>query len=166
MLVKLIGALVIFSACTYLGMRRSNELKGRCNALKNISAALLQLETEISFSANDLKRAFLNIEKNTRTRGLFKDAAERIEKYGIKKAWTYAVLNNPMPLTEADRELVLMLCAKLGMTDSKNQLKHTAYIRELVNAQQSAAENEYARLGKMYRNGGLLAGLFIVLVII
>ena len=135
MIVKFIGAAVIFTACTYWGMRKSGELKGRCTALNGISAALMQLETEISFCANDLKRAFLNIDKNTRTHGLFRDAAERIERYGIKKAWAYAVVNNPMMLTEADRELVLMLSSKLGMTDTKNQLRHISYIKELVSAQ-------------------------------
>lgn len=166
MLVKLVGALVIFISCTYFGIRRSAELKGRCTSLKNISAALMQLETEIAFSSNDLKRAFLNIDKSTKTYGLFRDAAERIGQYGIKKAWTYAVLKSPMPLSDSDRELLLMLSVKLGMTDAKNQLRHTAYINELVNAQAAAAEGEYRRLGRLYQSGGVLAGLFIVLVIV
>lgn len=166
MFVKLIGAAIIFTACTYWGLRKSTELKQRCTALGSISAALLQLETEISFCSNDLKRAFMNIDKSTHTYGLFKDAAERIERYGIKKAWAYAIVNNPLPLTDDDRELLLMLSSKLGMTDAKNQLRHISYIKELLNAQAASAAKEYQRLGKMYRSGGLLAGLFIILVII
>lgn len=166
MLIKLIGASIIFTACTYGGLRKSGDLKARYDALCGIAAALLQLETEISFCANDLKRAFLNIDKNTRTHGLFRDAAEHLEEYGIKKAWAYAVMKNPAPMTDDDRELVLMLASKLGMTDTKNQLKHIGFMKELVNARSAAAKNEYDRLGKIYRSGGLLAGLFIILVII
>ena len=163
---KLIGAVMICAACTYLGIRKSALLKGRSVSLSNAVTALGYLETEMSFCANDLKLAFLNIDKSTDTKGLFKDAADRLEEYGIKKAWTYAVLKNDMPLADADRELLLMLCTKLGMTDLKNQLKHIGYIKELLSAQAQNAENEYRRLGKIYGSGGLLTGIFIILVII
>lgn len=166
MLIKLIGAGIIFASCAYLGLRKSGDLKARGNALDAVYAALLQLETEISFCVNDLKRAFLSIDKNTRTCGLFRDAAEHMEEYGIKKAWAYAVVKNPAPLNNDDRELILMLASKLGMTDAKNQLRHIAYIKELVSAQAAAAKSDYDRLGKIYRSGGLLAGLFIILIII
>ena len=52
------------------------------------------------------------------------------------------------------------------MTDLKNQLKHIGYIKELLSAQAQNAENEYRRLGKIYGSGGLLTGIFIILVII
>lgn len=166
MLLKLIGAIMICAACTYMGIRKSNELRGRYKSLKNIETALGYLETEISFSSNDLKHAFMNIDKNADTKGLFRDASEKIEEFGIKKAWAYAVMKSTMPLLNADRELILMLSAKLGMTDTKNQLKHIGYIKELVNAQSVSAENEYNRLGRIYRGGGVLAGIFIILIIV
>ena len=58
-----------------------------------------------------------------------------------------------------------MLGTKLGMTDTKNQLKHIGYVKELITAQAAAAENEYKRLGRIYRGGGVLTGLFIILVV-
>lgn len=165
MILKLIGAVMICAACTYIGIKKSGELKGRYKSLRNIGTALGYLETEIGFCSNDLKRAFINIDRGTDTCGLFKDAADKIEEYGIKKAWAYAVLKSSMPILDSDRELMLMLGEKLGMTDTKSQLKHIGYVKELVNAQSESAESEYGRLGKIYRSGGLLAGLFIILVI-
>ena len=166
MTVKLIGAVMIFIACAYFGIRKSTELKGRCTSLRNLETAMGYLETEISFSANNLKRAFENINKSTDTRSLFGDAAKMIEEFGIKKAWGYAVMKNTMPILNSDKELLLMLGTKLGKTDMQNQLKHIGYIKTLLNAQGTVAENEYARLGKIYRSGGVLVGLFIILVII
>ena len=165
MIFKLIGALMIFAACTYTGMQKSGELKGRYSMLNAVSEALGYLETEIEFASNDLKNAFKNIDKNTKTHGLFADAAEKIEKLGIKRAWAYAVTKNTSSVSDADRELLLMLGTKLGMTDTKNQLKHIGYVKELITAQAAAAENEYKRLGRVYRGGGVLTGLFIILVV-
>ncbi|MEE1224306.1 MAG: stage III sporulation protein AB [Clostridia bacterium] len=165
-MLKLIGAIMICAACTYMGIRKSNELKNREKALKGMHAALGQLETEIGFCANDLKHAFVNICKNSDIHEIFEDAAQRIEKFGIRKAWTYAVMNCRAPFLDADRELLLMLGTRLGMTDTKNQLKHIGYMRELINAQANSAKSEYKRLGNIYRGGGILAGLFIILVIV
>lgn len=165
-MLKLVGAAMICASCAYLGIRKSSELKNREKALRNIHTALGHLETEISFCANDLKSAFMNIDKNTDTHGIFKDAADRIEKFGIRKAWTYAVMNNKAEFVESDRELLLMLGTRLGMTDTKNQMKHIGYMRELISAQANTALSEYRRLGNMYRSGGILTGLFIILIII
>lgn len=155
---------MICAACTYMGIKRSGELRNREKSLKNIHTALGHLETEIGFSSNNLKRAFLNIEKSAPLKGLFADAADRIENFGIKKAWTYAVMNSSLTLLDADRELLLMLGTRLGMTDTKNQLKHIGYMRELIDAQACTAAAEYRRMGKVYSGGGILLGLFIVLL--
>lgn len=165
-MLKIAGAVMICAACTYMGLKKSTELKNREKSLKSIHTALGHLETEIGFTANNLKRAFLNIEKSAELKGLFADAAERIENFGIKKAWTYAVMNSKLTLLESDRELLLMLGTRLGMTDTKNQLKHIGYMRELISAQAGSAEAEYRRLGSIYRGGGVLLGLFIVLLIV
>lgn len=165
-MLKLAGATMICAACAYLGIRKSNELRNREKSLKNIHTALGHLETEIGFSANNLKRAFLNIERTNNTKGIFSDAADRIEKFGIRKAWTYAVMNSKSAFSDSDRELLLMLGTRLGMTDTQNQLKHIGYMRELISAQASTAEAEYKRLGNIYRGGGVLTGLFIILIIL
>ena len=40
MIFRLIGALMIFAACTYTGMQKSGELKGRYSMLNAVSEAL------------------------------------------------------------------------------------------------------------------------------
>lgn len=165
-MLKMMGAVMICAACTYMGLRKSSELTKREKALKSIHTALGHLETEIGFSSNNLKHAFLNIENSAPLNGLFSDAAERIENFGIKKAWTYAVMNSKLTLLDSDRELLLMLGTRLGMTDTKNQLKHIGYMRELISAQAGLAEAERQRLSNIYRGGGVLLGLFIVLLVV
>lgn len=74
-------------ACGYLGFKISFAMKIRAESLNNIITSLEMLESEINFSMNKLKQAFMRVDKC----GLFKFAAENMDEKGVKTAWTNAV---------------------------------------------------------------------------
>ena len=164
---KLIGAAIIFAACVYAGFSMSDRLKKRCVYLKNICAALNLLETEITFGKSRLKQAFLKIDKSGDTKGLFKSAADCMEKTGIKKAWRSAVKDKQteLRLSDDDAQTLALLGERLGMTDAEDQIKNIAYTRRRLEGNMVNAEEEYAKFGRLYRNGGILAGLFLILIL-
>lgn len=164
---KLIGAAIILAVCVYAGFSMSDRLKKRCVYLQNICEALNLLETEISFGKSRLKQAFIKINSAVNTQGLFKNAADNMENMGIKKAWREAVGNTQgkLKFNEDDAQILMLLSERLGMTDTEDQIKNIAYTRCRIEGNLKAAENEYAKMGKLYRNGGILAGLFLVLIL-
>ncbi len=164
---KLAGAAIIFFACLLAGIREADRLKKRTVYLKNIQTALNLLETEIAFGKNHLKRVFKSIEKSADCRGLFEETAENIESLGIKKAWRSALHNKEEELCfkSGDTDTLLTLGNQLGMTDAENQIKNIKYIRELLEKNVQEAEGEYSRLGRLYRSGGAMAGLLLILLL-
>ena len=135
-MVKILGAIMTGFACGYLGFKISFAMKIRAESLNNIITSLEMLESEINFSMNKLKQAFMRVDKC----GLFKCAAENMDEKGVKTAWTNAV--------------------------NDDQIKNIKYIKSMIAEQEKQAQSEYRRFGKMYRNGGVLVGLLIVIMLI
>lgn len=163
-MVKLVGAVLTAFACGCLGFCMSAMLKTRMTSLFDIVTSLEMLESEINFSINRLKKAFERADKN----GLFKSAAEKIDENGIKKAWESAVEEHcgRLCITDEDKDILLMLGKNLGKTDTDDQIKNIKYIKTMIASQAKLAEEEYNRLGKLYRNGGVLVGAMAVIILI
>lgn len=163
-MVKLVGAVMTAFACGYFGFYISTNLKTRMTSLSEIVSSLEMLESEINFSINRLKKAFERIDKN----GLFKSASEKIDEIGIKKAWENAIENNSgrLCITDSDKDILLMLGKNLGKTDTDDQIKNIKYIKTMIASQAKQATEEYNRLGKLYRSGGVLVGVMAVIILI
>lgn len=165
---RLAGAAAVFASCAVMGFSLSDRLKKRVGYLGNIIEALSLLETEIAFGRSRVKEAFLRVDAACDTRRLFKAAAEKMEKDGIKKAWRGAVeeKRDELRLTDADAEAVMSLGERLGMTDTENQIKNIRYVKGRLEPLLKEAEGEYGQAGRLYRGGGILAGLFLILILL
>lgn len=164
---RLAGAVMIFAVCAYGGFSLSDRMKKRCMYLKNVIAALSLLETEITFGGNRLAPAFEKLDNAVDTHGLFKAAAEMAETIGIRKAWQKAVKGKQSELRfkEEDAQTLMALGERLGMTDTENQVKNIQYVKKRLEVQLDGAEGEYGKLGRLYRNGGILSGAFLILLL-
>lgn len=162
---KFIGAFMVAIVCTYFGFSQSDRLKKRKDFLAAFLNALSFLETEICFGRYDLKSIFKRID-DKKLFGLYTDCAEYISKLGIKKAWKNSVNSVSGYLKPSDADAVLSLAAELGMSDvegQKNAIKRTS---QLITQCADNAEEEYARLGRVYRSCGVLAGIFVMIIFV
>ena len=151
-MVKILGAIMTGFACGYLGFKISYAMKIRAESLNNIITSLEMLESEINFSMNKLKQAFMRVDKC----GLFKFAAENAVNECSTK----------LSLKDADKDILMTLGKNIGRTDTDDQIKNIKYIKSMIAEQEKQAQSEYRRFGKMYRNGGVLVGLLIVIMLI
>lgn len=163
-MVKIFGAVMTGFACGYFGFRMSMTLKTRLKSLSDIAVSLEMLESEIAFSINKLKKAFVRIDRN----GLFTLASNVMEEKGAGKAWSEAVNNTreKLCLTEADSDILLMLGKSIGKSDTEDQIKNIRYVKNLIKDQEKQAGEEYSRFGKLYRSGGVLVGLMLIILLI
>lgn len=124
-MVKILGAVMTGFACGYLGFKISFAMKIRAESLNNIITSLEMLESEINFSMNKLKQAFMRVDKC----GLFKFAAENMDEKGVKTAWTNAVneCSTKLSLKDADKDILMTLGKNIGRTDTDDQIKNIKY---------------------------------------
>lgn len=162
-MLKLIGSIMIGASCVYLGVRRSISFKKRYSSLVDFQNAISVLSTDIAFRETELKEAFINTDN-----AIFKEAAKYIENDGIKSAWSKAVkqCSSRLCLTEGDCDTVLMLGKRLGMTDTENQIKNLEGVKNMLDLHIRAASYDAERLCRLYAGGGVLTGLFLVLMLI
>ena len=163
-MVKLLGAVMTGGACAYLGIRIRMTLRTREKTLAALITSLEMLESEISFSVNRLKKAL----KSSDRTGIFTLAADKIGEMTAGEALAFAVESGKtrLCLTGADCEAILTLAPTLGKTDCAEQIKSIRYVKSLISQLHKTAQSDSARLGKLYALGGVLVGLFIVIVLI
>ena len=137
-MVKILGAIMTGFACGYLGFKISFAMKIRAESLNNIITSLEMLESEINFSMNKLKQAFMRVNE----------------------------CSTKLSLKDADKDILMTLGKNIGKTDTDDQIKNIKYIKSMIAEQEKQAQSEYSRFGKMYRNGGVLVGLLIVIMLI
>ncbi len=160
---RLIGAVLIFAAIAWCGMRASLALKQRREFLEGFITALELLKSEIAFSVSDLKSAFENVAGISGAR-IFMLLAEYVEGEGINSACEKAV--EISRLTGEEAQLISLLASKLGKTDVQGQLRHIEYVAGIANELRKKALQNYEKSGVLYRRGAILIGIFAVLLLI
>ena len=164
-MLRIIGAGMIIFSGSMLGFLKSDSLKKRVDSLGKIISGLNLLETDISYGKKNLKSALLTIGKHHDI-PLFKNAAQKIDEKGIKKALDMALESEGSYLLKQDKAPLIALGENLGMTDTASQVTS---IRRAVSALcegKKEAENEYARLGRLYRSCGVLGGILGAIILI
>ena len=154
-MVKILGAVMTGFACGYLGFKISFAMKIRAESLNNIITSLEMLESEINFSMNKLKQAFMRVDKC----GLFKFAAENMDEKGVKTAWTNAVneCSTKLSLKDADKDILMTLGKNIGRTENDDQIKNIKYIKSMIAEQEKQAQSEYRRDEKIARQESVKA---------
>ena len=160
---KIIGSLMTGGACFYVGLKKSMQLKTRYHSLCDFQNALELLSTEIAFRETELKQAFINTGNI-----LLKEAAKHIERDGVKSALTAAVkkYSARLCLAVGDIDTILMLKARIGMTDVEHQIKNIEGVRNILDLHIKAAKYDMDKLCRLYSGGGVLTGIFLILVFI
>ncbi|MBR5809668.1 MAG: stage III sporulation protein AB [Clostridia bacterium] len=161
---RIIGAVMIIFAGSMIGILKSDGLKKREECLGSIISGLNLLETDIGYGKCDLFSALLSIGENHKI-DMFKAIAENLSNDGIKVATEKALLQEEF-LLEKDKAPIRALSANLGMTDSITQ---TGAIKRAVSGlleSRKNAQEEYARLGRLYRSCGVLGGILGAIILI
>ncbi|MDO5398094.1 MAG: stage III sporulation protein AB [bacterium] len=160
---RVFGAAMILCAFTAGGFLISVEMRRRCTFWERFITALEMLKAEIGYNGSDLKKAFAAASEVSGLK-LFERAADRLSELGIDAAWAEAVREGGA--NTEDMKLLLLLSSRLGKTDVDGQLKHIEYISSLAEETRAKAENIYMEKGALFRRGGILVGIFVVLVLI
>ena len=163
-MLKLTGAVMIITSGSILGILQANKLKKRADSLETIISALALLKCDINYGRKDLQKAMRDLGKNLKA-DFFGRVADYMGDKGVKEAIKKALEEENECFLKSDKEPIRALGEVLGMTDAKNQSRaiDEAVIR-LKKAKEDADEN-YKRLGKMYKSTGFLGGVLVAIVL-
>lgn len=169
---KLIGALLLLSACGYSGWHVSRSYARRPVELRQFISALQMLETEITYAATPLPDALTGIAErvDTRVASFFEYAAKELKTArgtSAREAWSTALqkYRTGSTMDRGDLSILNSLGNNLGLSDRDNQAKHLRLTLEQLKMAQIRAEDTAAKNVKLWNYVGLLGGLIIVLAL-
>lgn len=166
-MIRLFGAAMVAVSCIFCGYGAAERLRKRKEFLRAFFNSLAVLETEICFGRHDLQSIFLGLDERSLCK-LYLDCAEDIPEMGITSAWRKNVekIYGIGFLKSNDKTAVMSLVPGLGKSDTEGQKKIISAAAGLTERYLCEAEEEYVRLGRVYRGCGILSGAFVILMFI
>lgn len=166
-MLRLIGSMALGTVCAMYGFGRAAALMRRRDFLRSFLSALSVIETEICFGRRTLGEIFSGLD-SPELCGLFTDCTAGLEASGIKYAWQSAAASAAavVGLNADEKSIITSLGAELGRTAAEGQKKVLGRAAAYISSQLEMAEDEYRRMGRVYRSCGVLAGAMCVLIFI
>lgn len=171
MITKTAGICLVLFSSTAIGFWCSGRLKERIEELETIRRLLLMLRGEIKYTRSTLTEAFGTIGRRLREPygSLLlntADAMEQMQGQTLSQIWEQCVEEalKESALTKEDKEKLIHLGSQLGYLDTEMQLSTIElYLEQTQEEIKNAAEN-FKRNGRLYRTMGIMAGIFLVIL--
>ena len=167
-IIKIFILLLLFSACTYIGILISNKYLNRVKDLKEIKKSLNMFSTKIKFTYEPIPQIFKEISNRTNKNisELFQNASNNMSKLSAGDAWEKAIVDSNLNLTKEDKETLKGLGNLLGKLDLDGQVSEIELVDNFLDTQIDSAEEEKKKYVKMYKTLGITIGLTIVIILI
>ena len=169
-MIRFLGAVLLMAGCGGLGLSAVSRLDGRVRDLRELSAGLEILQRELGFRLAPLPEALEAAAGGTHERaGRFfafcAQGAKQLAGVPFRTLWSRGLEQCPLRLNREDRALLEQLGPVLGRYDGDSQRQAVENVLAGLGRQQTQAEDDRRRLGRVYGVLGLTAGLFLTLVL-
>ncbi len=171
MALKIAGALMIICASAMIAKQAVSRLKGRIALLVTLRDSMRKLESFISYEKLPLTEAMRMVSAgiDKQAEQFFKSTIEILEDYdGVRVAESVrkASEENLSELEECDRNSIERLGESLGILDT--EMQKNVFERYVLDSdcRIKILNDELKQKENLYIKTGVLAGVFLVLVII
>lgn len=170
MYVKIAGLILVFIACSLVGMIMSMKLTKRVRQIESFICAVGLIATEIRYFASPVE---VIMEKLNQIEEYSQLKVFEICKLNLKhekqfsKAWDLAVkeAERSLSLQSADYESLLWFGRTLGTTDVQGQLANCENCCEQLSQRLILAREDMNKKSKMYSSLGVLTGIFLAVML-
>ncbi len=173
MILRISASGAVLLGCAYLGLLFAASYKKRVMQLAEFENALVQLEFDIDFLNIPLAESLKKIEKNCEkgVKDVFSYVRESIELdrcINMRKLWerAFSRFKEELFLSEDDKRILIEFSKNLGSGDRVNEKNNIKLTLARLGVAGEEAREVAKRNSKMCRGLGLLAGIFIVIVLI
>jgi stage III sporulation protein AB len=171
-LFKIIGSIIVITACSILGYVLSKSYSRRPQEIREIQVMLNMFENEIVYMQSFLEDAFIKLGNSSASKSalFFTDAVRLLKsEKGIdaSKAWEKAVRQNihMTSLNHEDEKILVSFGKMLGNSDREGQVKNISLLVNQLGLQEKKAEETREKNEGMYKRLGVLCGFAIVILL-
>jgi len=170
-LIKLLGAIILVGATTWVGLGAAQNLKRRENMLRAFASAMEQLAARLSFDLAMLPQVISDLSKEGPylTQSFFKvclAGLEDLDSSPFSQIWERAVKTAAEGIGEEGKNALCAAGAIIGRYGLEAQLGSLMGCEARLRALADSAHLECASKSKMYTALGVCSGLMAVIVLI
>jgi stage III sporulation protein AB len=167
---KIICLSIILIAAAAAGFYFRSALSRRVLILREMRYALDEILIMIKYQNSTLREIFEKLRADSRLRELafVSDTLRSLDSgENFADSYSSAVSNfTPPGLTDRDREIIAGIGSQLGVTNTEGQIANLSVYGAELEAAYNTAREAYIKKSKLCTSLGLLAGVFIVIVLI
>lgn len=171
MIMKVTGICLILCSSTSIGFLLSNNLKDRIEELEVIKKLLLLLRGEIKYNHSTLSEAFRVIARRLKPPygTLLLTVSEEMDSMcgqTLAQIWGHCIEKElgESALKREDKEKLTALGGQLGYLDMEMQLGTIELYLEQIQEEIKNARESQKRNGRLYRAMGVMAGIFLAIL--
>ena len=170
-MIRLRGAALLVAGCGGLGMGAVGRLDDRIRDLRELSAGLELLRRELGWRLTPLPKALTAAAEGSdgRAAQFFRFCGQKaagLSGTPFQQLWREGLAQCPLRIEREDRALLEQLGPVLGRYDGDSQCQAVEKALAGLARQQSQAEENRRRLGRVYGVLGVTAGLFLAILLI
>lgn len=172
MAVKIIGAVIVFFSCAAAGMFLACRDRFRADELMEMKRGLLLLKSEIDYSSRPLYEALIDISLKVggAVSEIFEDCGRLLKSRkasSASEAWE-TTLKDRKGRTffhKSDMDALISMGKSLGGGDRRCQLSSIDMAMEYIDLKYEELMKKYSKDGRLFRSGGILCGILIVVAL-
>ncbi len=172
-MLKFAGILLLMAGCGGLGFNKIAEEKQRIRQLREIRRIVLRIQNEISYGKRALPEICLLLgqcmEEPYRTAFLTIYAKlEENDGSGLDCIWKEQMeecMRN-LPLRREEKDILCHMTEYLGILDEKQQAADIGQSLDFLSARITQAEGGYENRARVIMSVSVLAGIFIVILLL
>lgn len=176
LILKITGSLCIIGATTLYGRGLAGEYTDRLNTLKSLKRAFNILKGELRYGVETLPTAFMHVEarcspEDEEVKMFFRNVAEQMTRENnirIKEIWEEEAkaLAKAAHLNGAECDSLIQVSECLGYLDLTQQINNIELYLEGLEDDIQTLSTKYSDTCKLYTSLGVMAGLFLTIVLI
>lgn len=169
---KLIGAVIIILATTWVGFECAKRLSERPRQLRQLKVAIQSLEAEMMYGLTPLAEASEHIAKQLPKpmSYFFEHFAHRLlaKQETAYQAWEESIRETweLTALLDSEREVMMQFGSTLGQHDREQQQKQIKLTLAHLEREEQEARDRQNRYERMIKSLGFLSGLLIVILML
>ncbi len=169
-MIRMLGAILVAGGCFMMGEKQTRRLRDRVTVLTGLVASLEHMERELRLRLPSLPTLMksVSLQADESIRPLFEEsgrALDGLREVSFADVWPRLV-EQISSLNGQDRFVLNSLGPILGRYDGPGQGDAIAAARGELQRQRERAQEEYTRLGRLYRVVGAAGGGFLIILLL
>lgn len=157
-MIKLLGITAVFVASSVMGFIMAGELNERTKVLKEIYQSAVHIKSELEYRGADIKECF------NRRGKLFKLAYKYLEEGLLPASALKKACREIKCINDEDRAVINTYADNLNAEDLGGQIANVKLLLENLRICIRSSEEEYKTKNRLYKSGGVITGLGIIIL--